>query len=72
MALFPLAASSVTTRREMTVFNNQTVSRIEGTANTLLQRMTDGKYFPSNRANYLTTFSYNILALSSALETKEK
>jgi hypothetical protein len=45
MALYPLAVSSVTTRREMTIFNNQTVSRIEGAANTLLQRMTDGKYF---------------------------
>lgn len=41
MALFPLAASSVTIRREMTIFNNQTVSRTEGAANTLLQRTTD-------------------------------
>lgn len=41
MALFPLASSSVTIRREMTVFNNQTVSRIEGGANNLLQRMAD-------------------------------
>ena len=43
MALFPLAASSVTTRREMTIFNIQTVSRIEGAANALLQRMIDGQ-----------------------------
>ncbi|KAH7930700.1 exocyst complex component Sec10 [Leucogyrophana mollusca] len=43
MALFPLAASSVTTRREMTVFNSQAVSRVEGAANNLMQRMTDGK-----------------------------
>jgi len=41
MALFPLASSSVTIRREMTVFNNQTISRIEGTANNLLQRIAD-------------------------------
>ncbi|KAG1761353.1 exocyst complex component Sec10-like protein [Suillus occidentalis] len=41
MALFPLAASSVTVRREMTIFNNQTVSRTEGAANTLIQRITD-------------------------------
>ncbi|KIJ70144.1 hypothetical protein HYDPIDRAFT_121612 [Hydnomerulius pinastri MD-312] len=41
VALFPLAAASVTTRREMSVFNNQTVSRVEGAANNLLQRLTD-------------------------------
>ena len=46
MALFPLASSSVTIRREMTVFNNQTVSRIEGAANSLLQKTADGG--PSN------------------------
>lgn len=43
MALFPLASSSVTIRREMTIFNNQTVSRIEGGANNLLQRVADGQ-----------------------------
>lgn len=41
MALFPLASSSVSIRREMTVFNNQTVSRVEGGANSLLQRVAD-------------------------------
>jgi|SRR6266436_2155325 len=41
MALFPLASTSVTIRREMNVFNNQTVSRIEGGANSLLQRIAD-------------------------------
>ncbi|KIY74226.1 exocyst complex component Sec10 [Cylindrobasidium torrendii FP15055 ss-10] len=40
-ALLPLASSSVTTRREMVVFNNQSVSRIEGGANLLTQRLTD-------------------------------
>jgi hypothetical protein len=40
-ALLPLASSSVTIRREMVIFNNQTVSRIEGGANNLLQRITD-------------------------------
>ncbi|KAJ7068468.1 exocyst complex protein [Mycena amicta] len=40
-ALLPLASSSVTIRREMSVFNNQTVSRLEGAANTLTQRITD-------------------------------
>ncbi|EIW82063.1 exocyst complex component Sec10 [Coniophora puteana RWD-64-598 SS2] len=41
IALFPLASASVTVRREMTIFNNQTVSRIEGGANSLLQRVID-------------------------------
>ncbi|KAF7352612.1 Exocyst complex component protein [Mycena venus] len=40
-ALLPLASSSVTIRREMVVFNNQTVSRLEGGANMLTQRITD-------------------------------
>lgn len=40
-ALLPLASSSVTIRREMVVFNNQSVSRLEGGANHLLQRVTD-------------------------------
>ncbi|THH26812.1 hypothetical protein EUX98_g7374 [Antrodiella citrinella] len=41
MAILPLASSSVTIRREMTVFNNQTVSRIEGAANHILQKVAD-------------------------------
>ncbi|KAG9317495.1 exocyst complex component Sec10-like protein [Chiua virens] len=41
VALFPLAAVSVTIRREMSVFNNQAVSRVEGATNSLLQRLTD-------------------------------
>ncbi|KAJ7721168.1 exocyst complex protein, partial [Mycena maculata] len=40
-ALLPLASSSVTIRREMVVFNNQAVSRLEGGANMLTQRITD-------------------------------
>lgn len=42
MALLPLASSSVTVRREMVVFNNQAVSRIEGGANQVTQKLTDG------------------------------
>lgn len=46
-AILPLASSSVTLRREMVVFNNQTVSRMESGANGLLQRVTDCKFiFP--------------------------
>ncbi|KAJ7094571.1 exocyst complex protein [Mycena belliarum] len=40
-ALLPLASSSVTIRREMAVFNSQAISRLEGGANTLMQRITD-------------------------------
>ena len=40
-ALLSLAGSSVTIRREMVIFNNQTVSRIEGAANALLNRLAD-------------------------------
>ncbi|KAE9410120.1 exocyst complex component Sec10 [Gymnopus androsaceus JB14] len=40
-ALLPLASSSVTIRREMLVFNNQTVSRVEGGANQFIHRLTD-------------------------------
>ncbi|KAI0346802.1 exocyst complex component Sec10 [Trametopsis cervina] len=41
MALLPLASVSVTVRREMVVFNNQTVSRIEGAVNHVVQKLTD-------------------------------
>jgi hypothetical protein len=44
IALLPLAAGSVVVRREMVVFNNQTVSKIEGAANALMQRLVDGQY----------------------------
>ncbi|THV08349.1 exocyst complex component Sec10 [Dendrothele bispora CBS 962.96] len=40
-ALLPLASSSVTIRREMVVFNNQTVSRLDGGANHLMQKLAD-------------------------------
>lgn len=43
LALFPLASTSVTIRRDMVVYNNQTVSRIEGAANAFVQRLVDGE-----------------------------
>lgn len=43
VALFPLGSSSVAVRREMTVLNSQTMSRIEGAANQVVQRVIDGK-----------------------------
>ena len=47
-AIFPLASTSVTVRRDMVVFNNQAVSRIEGAANGFLQRMIDCRFPPSS------------------------
>jgi len=41
VALLPLASSSVTIRREMVVFNNQALSRLEGRANSLIQKVSD-------------------------------
>ena len=41
IALFSLAASSVTVRREMGIFNNHVVIRIEGKTNELIQKLTD-------------------------------
>jgi hypothetical protein len=41
VALLPLANTSVTVRREMNIFNNQTLSRVEGGANGMLQRVAD-------------------------------
>lgn len=42
IALLPLSNTSVTVRREMSIFHNQTISRVEGGANTMLQRAVDG------------------------------
>ena len=44
VALLPLANASVTVRREMSIFNNQTLSRVEGGANGMLQRVADGMF----------------------------
>ncbi|KAG8747424.1 Exocyst complex component 5 [Ceratobasidium sp. 414] len=41
IALLPLASSSVTMRREMSIFNNHMISRVEGAANTLMQKIID-------------------------------
>ena len=46
IAILPLATSSVTIRREMVVFNNQAVSKVEGAANGLMQKLTDGNCSP--------------------------
>lgn len=53
-ALVPLAGSSVTVRREMGIFNNHVVVRIEGKVNDIVQRSTDGKLrgFGSGRGNH--------------------
>ncbi|KIL70208.1 hypothetical protein M378DRAFT_117200 [Amanita muscaria Koide BX008] len=41
IVLFPLASSSVTVRREMVSYNNQSINRLETTTNQLLQRLID-------------------------------
>ena len=53
IALLPLASSSVTIRREMVVFNNQTINRIETSTNNLLQRIADGILFSSLACRYI-------------------
>lgn len=45
VALLPLSISSVTLRREMSIYNNQTLSRVEGAANGMLQKVADGERF---------------------------
>jgi hypothetical protein len=57
----------------MVIFNNQTVSRIEGAANTLLQRVTDCQ-FPSCLLFLMTisrcVLSDRILLVSPAVKAK--
>ncbi len=60
-ALLPLASSSVTTRREMVVYNNQSISRLEGGANHLTQRITD--------STFCSRFGLPELTLSTAVIT---
>lgn len=45
IALLPLANSAVTLRREMGIFNNQTISRIEGAANGMLEKVADSELY---------------------------
>lgn len=54
-ALVPLAGSSVTVRREMSIFNNHVVVRIEGKVNQIVQRTTDGSSFLSCSPSSLCT-----------------
>lgn len=45
IALLPLANSAVTLRREMGIFNNQTISRIEGAVNGMLEKVADSESY---------------------------
>lgn len=45
-AIVPLAGTSVTVRREMGIFNNHVVVRIEGKVNSIVQSATDGSSPP--------------------------
>lgn len=72
-ALIPLASTSVTVRRELVVYNNQTVARIEQAANSLLQKLTDGELFHLLRClapNFLATAI--VAWLSSHLSKQKK
>ena len=71
VALLPLASSSVTIRRDMVVFNNQTVSRMETGANALLQRITEGIFLIADLGEVLNELSAIINWLSAQL-TKQK
>ena len=61
IALLPLASSSVTIRREMVVFNNQTINRIETSTNNLLQRIADGMHFLTPH-RYISDDCINLLS----------
>lgn len=65
IALLPLASSSVTIRREMVVFNNQTINRIETSTNNLLQRIADGMYFFDN--SHIDTYISDDCELAQSL-----
>jgi hypothetical protein len=45
IALLPLASSSIVVRREMSVFNNQIINRIEALTNAVLQKVSDSKRY---------------------------
>ena len=74
MALLPLASTSVTVRREMVVFNNQTISRIEGAVNHVTQPLTDCKpsFHPNVSHHTLSTICYSChrLACSPTVEAE--
>ena len=72
--IFPLASASVTVRRDMVVFNNQTVSRIEGAANAFLQKMIDGEFTLSDFCSLrpITRSGSAIVAWLSAQLSKQK
>lgn len=59
-ALIALASTSVTIRREMVVFNNQTLSRLEGQVNAVLHKIMDGEILKSV---ILMTLLLSILSL---------
>lgn len=72
-ALMPLAGSSLAVRREMTAFNSQTLSRIEGKVNELMQRTTDGKQIPrqAKTANLIILRSCDELAVNPSCSAEE-
>lgn len=61
IALIPLTSSSVTGRREIMIYNGQTVSRIEGLANALEQRVIDSEHSSVKAKIYNTQFPYRLM-----------
>lgn len=71
-ALVPLASSSVTVRREMSVYHNHVVVRIEGKINEVLQRAVDGASRSSSSCTMMSSPSTVILAWLAVLLSKQK
>jgi hypothetical protein len=44
IALLPLASSSIVVRRDMAIYNNQVISRIEGLTSGVLQRLVESTF----------------------------
>lgn len=61
IALIPLTSSSVTGRREIMIFNGQTVSRIEGLANALEQKVIDSEYSSAKASISNTQLPYQLM-----------
>ena len=71
-ALMPLAGSSLAVRREMTAFNSQTLSRIEGKVNELMQRTTDGKFGLAATVRISLTYLAAVTSWLSTLLARQK
>ncbi|KAG8809885.1 Exocyst complex component 5, partial [Serendipita sp. 400] len=55
VAILPLASSSIVVRREMSIFNNQVIARIEALTSGLLQKLADSQFFTRSLSWNLTS-----------------